>query len=244
MSWAGSEPAQIYLGCRSVAVWSPAAAGSSVQWRTCESALTGWEWGAGQLPQVGSLHRRRRVVVWLSGALARPFILEPVQGLRRWSDAQQVASAMAPEATGLAGPCEVWIDAWVPGESCIAIAVDRSVREAVENSACSSNVRLAAIRPWWVAALNEAMTAPNEPISLVAVEEADGLTVLSGHEGRFASASSYVPRSDASQTEALLKRALLAAGATAAQGVHAAMQEHGAGDESSVPFGVRLERLA
>lgn len=251
MSWAGSEPSQVYLGRTQVGVWSPAWTGVGAQWLSTGSAQEGWAQGIELLRHEGQ-PRRQRVAVWLSGALARPFVFEPVRGLRRWSEALQVAAGLAPEATGLEGPCEVWLDDWMPGKSCIAIAIDRGLRETIESTARSERLRLTAIRPWWAAALNEAMKSQTPARGLLAIEELDALTVLSGGEGVFTSAACYSPRPDPTQTEALLTRALMAANVAASDGLRAKLDDgatSGHGDAKAsqggfTSFGVRLEPIA
>ena len=246
---AGSEAAQIYLGQTTVGVWS-GSTDSGVRWAAAASAHEGWVRGLELLAELKSKLRRRRVVVLLSGALARPFIFEPVNGLRRWSEAQQVAAGVAPEATGLAGPCDVWLDDWRPEKRCIAVAVDRGLRESIENSARERKIRLGAIRPWWTVALDEAVREQSSAAQLLAVEEADALTLLCGRDSGFDSVASYAPRPDASQTEALLTRALLAADVAATEGLRAVLmagpdaEVREAADTVMVPFGARLERLA
>lgn len=253
MLWAGSEPSQIYLGQTRVGVWSTASADAGVRWLPVGSAQEGWARGIELLRQDGQ-PKRQRVKVWLSGALARPFVFEPVQGLRRWSEALQVAAGLAPDATGLGGPCEVWLDDWAPSRSCIAVAVDRGLRELIESSARTEKLRLTAIRPWWTEALREVIRAEAWTTGLLAVEEVDALTVLSGDGGVLAAASCYSPRPDSAQTEALLTRALMAANVMSANGRRARLREEEAlgGREgtseavaigSVVPFGVCLEQI-
>ena len=251
MSWAGSEPSQIYLGQTQVGVWSPAWTDDGVQWLSTGSAQEGWAQGVELLRHEGQ-PRRQRVAVWLSGALVRPFVFEPVQGLRRWSEALQVAAGLAPEATGLDGPCEVWLDDWMPGKSCIAIAIDRGLREAIESTAKSERIRLTAIRPWWVAALNEAVKSQAPARGFLAIEELDALTVLSGGAGVFTSAACYSPRPDPTQMEALLTRALMAANVAVADGLRAKLDDEAtsghkdaeASQRGFTAFGVRLEPIA
>ena len=252
MLWAGSEPSQIYLGQTRVGVWSTSSPDVGVQWLSAESAQDGWARGIERLRQDGQ-PKRQRVKVWLSGALARPFVFEPVQGLRRWSEALQVAAGLAPDATGLEGPCEVWLDDWAPGKSCIAVAVDRGLRELIESSAKTEKLRLTAIRPWWAEALREVVRAEASTTGLLAVEEVDALTVLSGDGGVLAAASCYSPRPDSTQTEALLTRALMAANVMSANGRRASLrEEEELGREGTseavaigpvVPFGVCLEQI-
>ncbi len=237
MSWAGSEAPQVYLGQNRVGVWSPTAADAAVQWLDSASPEEGWSRAVETL-KGDDKPKARKVAVWLSGALARPFVFQPVQGLRRRSEALTVAAGLAPEATGLQGPCEVWLDGWTAGKPCVAVAVDRALREQIESTARAEKLRLTSLRPWWVAALNAALDE-TAAIRLLAVEEVDALTVLSGEPGSIAAATCYAPSPDASQSQALLTRTLMAANVSAEYARRAHLQ---AGD--MLPFDVRCEQLA
>ena len=239
---AGSDTSEVYLGRTAAAVWTLGSSDAGPQWLSAESAQQGWGQAVEVLAQAEPRKRRRRVAVWLSGALARPFMFRPVQGLRRWSEALQVAAGLAPDATGLNGPCEVWLDDWIPDRPCIAVAVERELRDAIEAAARNSRVRLTALGPWWVAALNDSVQKHPESANLVAINEPDALTVVSGRGGRFDSAASFAPRPEPNQIEALLTRTLLSADLTSAQGMRAMMTS--AAEASSQPFGVSLEPLA
>ena len=129
--------------------------------------------------------------VWLSGVLARPFIVGPVAGLRRWSDALAFAKAAAPGATDLDGPCVVALDDW-PGERpALATAMERAVFDSIAASAKATGTRLASIRPWWAKVAG---------------------AINAGTASHFESLSTYLPRPGPSQTNALLNRVALAAG--------------------------------
>ena len=249
MWWAGSEPSQMYLGQTSVAVWAPAIARAEVQWLSTETVHEGCARGMELLNAGERRPRRHRLAVWLSGTLARPFIFEPVRGLRKWSEAQAIAAGLAPEVTGLQGPCNVWLDDWSPGKSCIAIAHDRSVSDLLESSVRANRVWLTAVCPWWVKALNEARQTDATSTRILAVEELEALTILSGGNARFEAAASYVPRPNAGQTKALVTRALLNANALGSDGVRASMHRGNEFSEarntrfSSAPFNVRFESV-
>lgn len=249
MWWAGSEPLQMYLGQATVAVWAPAVASAGVQWLSTETVQEGCARGMELLNTGERRPRRDRLAVWLSGTLARPFIFEPVQGLRKWSEAQAIAASLAPEVTGLQGPCDVWLDDWSPGKSCIAIAHDRSVRELLESSARANGVRLTALCPWWVKALNEARRKDATSTRILAVEEIEALTILSGGHARFEAAASYVPRPNEDQTKALVTRALLNAYALGSDGVRASMHRGDGLPEARItrfptaPFSVQFESV-
>ncbi len=253
MSWAGSESAQIYLGQSRLGVWSPKSAEAGVQWVSTKSVKEGWSRGTELLREQGQ-PRRQRVTVWLSGALARPFMFEPVQGLGRWSEVLQVAARLAPDATGLAGPCDVWLAEWRPANTCVAVAVDSELRELIESSAKVEKWRLTAIRPWWMAALNEAIKnrdSTESTVEILAAEEPDALTVLSG-SADISSAACYFPRPDAVQTDALLKRALMVSNIAPTSGRKAILNDVGLPRQATAgltgapiaPFGELLGQIA
>ena len=208
MLWAGSEASQIYLSQTRAGVWLKSGT-DQVHWLPATSAQDGWRQGI-ELLRHGGKPKRQRLTVWLSGALARPFVLESVQGLRKRSEAFQVAMGLASETTGLPGPCEIWLDHWVLDKPCIAVAIAQELREAIESSAREEKLHLTAIRPWWGAALNAAVKIQGAAPGLLAVEEADALTVLSGGADVLSGAATYSPRPDPAQTSGLLTRALMA----------------------------------
>lgn len=247
MWWAGSEKAQIYLGQTSVGVFDSSSHGDGVQWLPATSAHDAWA-KAWEVLNKSERRSRRRIVVLLSGALCRPFMFGPVDGLRRWSEAVQLAAGLAPEATGLDGPCEVWLDHWTPGRPCIAVAVDRGLRDALETVARREGAALVAVKPWWAIALNEVARQKQPVARMLAVEEADVLTVLCGSGEGFVSAASYVPKPDLVQTAAVLMRGQLAAGVSSDLVLRARMRESpvneaGADAKQAEPFAVQLEAM-
>lgn len=245
----GSEPAQVYIGRTTVGVWAPGTPPCDVRWEAVASAQEGWQRALTLLSELELKTRRRRVAVWLSGALARPFMFEPVQGLRRRSEAIQIAAGLAPEATGLEGPSEVWMDDWSPQRASLAIAFDRGLRTDLEAAATQQGIRLMSLRPWWTRALNEALAHASTDLRLLAADEPDSMTLICGVDGQFGSASSFSPKPEPSQTAAVLTRALLGADATAAQAARAVLSTEVAVDvidatALSRPFASRTELLA
>lgn len=248
MLWAGTE-AQVYLGQTEVGVWTPLANHCDVQWLNCVSAIEGWGHGVDLLWQLNPSPRKQHVALWLSGALARPFILQAVEGLGRWSEAAQVAAGVAPDATGLLGPCDVWLDHWKPDVACLAIAFDRSTRSTIEQVARDKRVRLTAMRPWWVNAVNRSAKELGPQTRLLAVEETDALTVLVGTDGRLTWASSLAPRPQAGQMEDALTRAMLATNVSAVNarrtrmGTRLHAPSPTGSHQQAEPFAVQLEPL-
>ena len=146
--------------------------------------------------------------VWLSGALARPFVCGPVQGLKRWGEAELLAQATVSEATGLDGPCEVSLDAWPHPLPTLVVAMDRSLIATILDAARNAGVRIVSVRPWWAGVL-ERRAASKSP--LLAARDTDALTVLAARDDAWSLAHSCLPRPDESRSKALLDRLTMAA---------------------------------
>lgn len=235
MSWAGSEVAQIYLAQCTAGVADPLAeSAAGVAWITGDSAADCWRRAIESLAP--AKWRKRRVQVLLSGALARPFMMSPVAGLRSWREAAQVGSSLAPDATGLAGPCEVWHGDWRPDAASLVVAIDAELRQLIESTARQARVRLAVLRPWWSAALRQA-SQRSPSTRFLAVEDTDSLTVLCGDDESFSSATSYAPCPHPDQTGALFTRLLLAEGVAPDLAAHASLRTDGAdAGDIATPF--------
>lgn len=224
MSWAGSEHCRLYFGLSAVGMARP---GDAPRWSQVEGVDEGKKlllaWLAEQR-QAGWL-RRKGIKVCLSGALVRPFLIPPTTGLRRWREFVQIAERLAPDATGLAGPCAVWLDAFGADGACLAVAVERTLVSSIVASTREARLRLLSIEPWWGRALNEALAKPVAPRLLV-VEDSDAVTMLGGEHGKFSSAATYAPRPAAEQMQALVTRATMNAGIDAAAVIRASMPRH------------------
>jgi hypothetical protein len=121
--------------------------------------------------------RRVALRVWLSGALARPFMAGPLTGLRRWREAQAVLEATAADATGLQGPCAVWVAAPVHRRTGLAVAVPQALLQALQQQAAAQRLAVRTLRPWWSAAFNAA-AAHLPQARLVVVDDGESLTHL------------------------------------------------------------------
>ena len=207
MSWAGTEPFDLYLGSRQAGL---AKGGEPLGWAEHDglaAATVHWASVASGSQRRGL--RRPAMRVWLSGALARPFLCGPVQGLKRWGEAELLAQATVSEATGLDGPCEVVLEDWPGNAAAMAVASPAdgiaSIVAAVRDAKC----RVLSLRPWWTGALHRALQDHRDARMLVAVES-DAVTILSGQHGRWDSASTFAPAPPAPQLEQLLARKLMA----------------------------------
>lgn len=208
MSWAGSEPWDMFLG---VAGSGLARRGDPPIWKDHTDPVHALGERFDELRQQRGAWRRPRARIWLSGALARPFLLEPLAGLSGTREVLAVAEARAPEATGLPSPCMVWLERATADQPRLAVAYARDLNAAVLDAARHSKVRLATLRPWWALALGEAL-AHKPDTGLFAAEDGDSITLLSACADTWLTADTYVPKPEAEQAEAIITRRAFAAG--------------------------------
>lgn len=206
---AGAESFDLYLGAAAGGI---AQGGRRTGWNAHTDVAAGaaqWFKAARQL-QGG--WRRPCVRVWLSGAMARPFVVGPIQGLSGWREAHAFAEASAPEATGLVGPCIVYLDQAPDMAAGIAVAVERSLIEMLSALAQGAGVRMATVQPWWGRAITDLVGNRSE-FMLLTAEDEDSVTLLSLQADRWIAASSQAPLPAPAQLDRLLDRRAVAAGA-------------------------------
>ena len=186
-------------------------------------------WAAHTAPALGLAHwaqeieqqhasrwRRARVSLWLSGGLARPFLTGPVEGLTTWSEADAMAAAAAPQATGFDGPCRVRLEDWPGDAATLGTAIEESFALAIDEVARARRITWLSVRPRWAAAIDEAL-GQRPSTSIVAFADADALTLLGGappHEAgttspAFDMAATYAPAPTGERAAALWLRTLL-----------------------------------
>jgi hypothetical protein len=190
--------------------------GRTQAWSAHDDALSALDSWAGEIERqrVGRW-RKASVTLWLSGGLARPFLCGPVAGLAGWGEAEAMANAMAPEATGFDVPCRVRLEDWPGDASVLGTAVDAAVAQAVVEVARARRLAWASVRPRWAGLLDEAL-ARYASVSLIACAEEDALTVLGGATsvqqgaaGEFELAATYSPAPAADRSTALWNRTML-----------------------------------
>ena len=129
MSWVESDVIEMYLGMFSGG-W--AIDGRTQAWSAHDDPVAALESWVTEIERQRSRRwRRASVALWLSGGLARPFLCGPVAGLANWDEAEAMAIAMAPDATGLAVPCSVRLEAWPGDATALATAVDARLAQAI-----------------------------------------------------------------------------------------------------------------
>lgn len=178
---------------------------------------------------------RRSARVWLSGAIARPFVFGPLDGLKRWSEVLAMARVRAAEATGLAEPCEVTVEDWPAPRATLAVAVEAWLPLALETMAKRHGIRLSSIRPWWAAAA-EHLRAKHKDGKLTALVDTDALIALAWQGDAVESASAYVPLPETEAAGALLTRLALTHGIAADRVPRLRFNAACESGDASVPF--------
>ncbi|MGN6527144.1 MAG: hypothetical protein ACTHL8_12230 [Burkholderiaceae bacterium] len=185
-------------------------------WRAHASAVDALAAWAQEIARArGSRWRRARVDLWLSGGLARPFVCGPLGGLAGWREAEAAAAGIAPDATGLAGPCAVALEDW-PGDATLATAIGQPLADAIAtHGGRRGSIAWRSVRPRWAAALDDALRErPRLRLRLFAFVEDDALTMVGGPSSEAAAvpfdhAATRAPAPDAADLEALWQRTLL-----------------------------------
>lgn len=178
---------------------------------------------------------RRSARVWLSGAIARPFVFGPLEGLKRWNEVLALARARAADATGLAEPCEVTVEDWPAPRATLAVAVEAWLPVTLETVAKRHGIRLSSIRPWWAAAA-EHLRAKHKDGKLTALVDTDALIALAWQGDAVASASAYVPLPETEEAGALLTRLALTHGIAADRVPRLTFNAAGVSGDATLPF--------
>jgi hypothetical protein len=210
--------AQAFLGQSCVALARP---GEPLRDAQTDNAAQGWgqllAWLTEAGPTAGRRRRRPHVRLWVSGALARPWLVPPVAGMQHRREAYEVAQSLVADATGLDTPCVLWLAAWTAGRRCAAVAMEQPTLEVIESAARQSGVHVDGIRPWWSAALEQALRSRDHPLQLptahtpdslqwLAVDDLESVTVLGGPPGEIVYANTYMPGMDSAALGATLAR--------------------------------------
>lgn len=202
----GTKAHDVYLGSRAAAVCTGDEALLSHAATDFEEALAVLSSWLQEAPA------RRKLRVWLSGGLCRPLIVPSVPGIRGELELQRMASALAPQHTGLMGPCRVWVDTARGDVSRVAAAMQESRLEqllALLNATGRHSV--VSIRPWWADMLRAALKRDPE-LRALATQDCDSLTVLVGEVGKngtFALVTTLAPVVDRDTADSALARLLL-----------------------------------
>jgi hypothetical protein len=148
----------------------------------------------------------RPLHVWLSGALARPFVFGPVAGLRGWREAHGAAAAAAPMACGLQGPCAAMLEADPSTQPVLGTAVELSLLNSIYIAVRARRLRVVSIRPAWARATESPGRAGSASDQMLCCREPEALTVMALRSGRWTFAATYTPAPSAEEEERLLNR--------------------------------------
>lgn len=211
--WWGAEPVDVYVGLDTCWVAGNAEHPLGGEFGELPAALASLQTHAEAARRGRKLHRGSKLRVWLSGGSARPFLVGPVAGLRRWHEAMALASATAPDATGLTEPCRVVLEDWPGEQAVLATAVPVATLEHIRHQIRQAGLAIQSIRPWWCRPLEQ--LSAQSAYDAIVIEDSDALTMLREQAGRFVLARSYAPRPPADQLEPIVARTVLSEGINA-----------------------------
>lgn len=173
-----------------------------------------WQHGLHDAAAVLKADKIRRVAVWLSGGMARPFLIPVVQGIKRWREVEQLAGALAPEATHMQdGPLSVWIGRWHEDKPTLAVATEQALHQTLMALKASHGVRVERISPVWRWAATQA--AQDKPLMLL--HETDACTSLRFEGGIPQWVTSYIPTPSLTTLKAFAARTAFGQGVDASQ---------------------------
>ena len=203
MWWAG-RPLDVYLGTRAVAVCDGARL-------LAKSQVVGVEEGlAHACSLMASIDgaKRRGIALWLSGGLARPFMLPRVAGVRSEAERAQLVSAIAMERTGMAGALRVWTDSGKGRDNIVAVAMQESVLVNI-HKAWPGFRFVRSVRPYWADVLRWSAAADPTPRAL-SVQDCDCVTMVFGANRQIAAVSTMTGIEDRDGAEAVIARTMVA----------------------------------
>ena len=190
MWWDRSEHLDAYLAPSLVG--SGAGAASSGHWRAC----VGLEDALGELRRrIDDRPGRLRLRIRLGSTLARPWMLPADCGARDAREVAALAAMLAQDVTG-ESDAKVWCAPWRPGRPTLSAAVGGSAWRAIEAIADGRRVRLVSVRPWWNAALDDALARSREhaPAIGLTLREPDGLVSARVERGQVIEAAFESPK--------------------------------------------------
>lgn len=138
-------------------------------------------------------HRCKQLEIWLSGSLARPYLVPAVQGLKRWSEVEAMANSLAESATQQEGPLHVWLGRWRGDQPMLAVACPLPLMTALHDLKSSHGLRVKSIAPvWrWVAQQD---TSDEHDAHMLLIHEASATTLLhKDASGQWSSVATYAP---------------------------------------------------
>jgi len=216
---AGPERWSLYLG---TGLSGLARDGSAPEWLPHADVAEAFLGRAKHVAQSSRSWRRPHLAVWLSGDLARPFLMQPVEGMTSLSEAEALAGAQASGATGIQAS-SVWLEAVPQRWPSMVVAMPADCRRRILGSAKELGVHVASIRPWWARALQQAIAEPDH-LDVLAAEDSDALILLVADANQWLSADAYIPKPPRQELASLLARRAFACGANVASARRACLK--------------------
>jgi hypothetical protein len=203
---AGAKAHDLYLGTRAFAVCHR-------RERVLARPVVGFEAALAAMREwLDETPTRLTLRIWLSGGLSRSFVVQPVPGVQTEEELRRVAVTLASRLTGQLGACKVWMDHGKLEQPRVAVAVQRSDLDKLEEvvKVFGRRHRITSIRPWWSEVLRTALRRQPHAAA-VATQDCDSLTVLVGQGETFEVATTLTPVIDCETADSALARLLLSA---------------------------------
>lgn len=236
----GSNTADLYLGSRLVVLRVPPLPVATEVVKSADQAFevaTRW---------MTAIQPRLRFNVWLSGGFCRPILVETLPGVRGVDEIHKSIQALAPQRTGLAGPCQVWVERRGAQQSCMAAAVSSSQLDRIIDVVRGSGHRIRSIRPWWSAAMRGVLACEGAPAHMLGVQDCDSVTVLIGSDIDFEFASTVTPLLEPGSALAVVRRAAMSSRANPEHGTLVRLAPGGGRTDSrrvDVALGCSMESI-
>lgn len=158
------------------------ACGLSLGAKTSPSWLHGLEPAAAVQQLLQPLRRKRswfgpRLRVWLSGALARPIVMQPVIGLQQRAEADMLAAQAAREAGLDWSVPALWLSDPLLKQTTVVVAADRGQLRQLQGLVDEAGLKVKQLSPWWRLALDATLQQSKDCDALL-IEDTDGLCWL------------------------------------------------------------------
>jgi len=172
-------------------------------------------------------------------------------------EARALATAMAPDATGVDGDVRLWLDRWRVGESTLAVAMPTRVWEGVHDIVKARNalrttaprkgrapaIEIASVRPWWNLPLDALLAETRRDASRIGWSLSHGDSVSHGVVDRGGVVEIGIDRAGPRDpTGSLLRRRLQVNWGVAAAARHPAFERYpGSAEARPLPIGAWRE---